>query len=54
MKSPARSMSGEDMVRAVPPGLTAVGPFMFQVCNIFSLHVHFLIACPILNLQQHF
>ena len=32
-KSRARSMSDEDLVRAVRPGLTAVGPFMFQVCN---------------------
>ena len=32
-KSCARSMSDEDLVRAVRPGLTAVGPFMFQVCN---------------------
>ena len=42
-KSCARSMSDEDLVRAVRPGLTAVGPFMFHVCNIFSLHVQFLI-----------
>ena len=34
----------EDLVRAVRPGLTAVGPFMFHVCNIFSLHVQFLIC----------
>ena len=43
MKSPARSMSDEDLVQAVRPGLTAVSPFMFHVCNIFSLHVQFLI-----------
>ena len=43
-KSCARSMSDEDLVRAVRPGLTAVGPFMFHVCNIFSLHVQFLIC----------
>ena len=29
-KSCARSMSDEDLVRVVRPGLTAVGPFMFQ------------------------
>ena len=43
-KSYVRSMSDEDLVRAVRPGLTAVGPFMFHVCNIFSLHVQFLIC----------
>ena len=43
-KSWAHSMSDEDLVRAVRPGLTAVGPFMFHVCNIFSLHVQFLIC----------
>ena len=43
-KSCARSMSDEDLVRAVQPGLRTVGPFMFHVCNIFSLHVHFLIC----------
>ena len=43
-KSCARSMSDEDLVRAVRPGLTAVGLFMFHVCNIFSLHVQFLIC----------
>ena len=43
-KSCARSMSDEDLVRAVRPGLTAVGPFMFHVCNIFSLDVQFLIC----------
>ena len=43
-KSCARSMSDEDLVRAMQPGLTAVGPFMFHVCNIFSLHVQFLIC----------
>ena len=43
-KSCARSMSDEDLVRAVGPGLTAVDPFMFHVCNIFSLHVQFLIC----------
>ena len=42
-KSCARSMSDEDLVRAVRPGLTAVGPFMFHVCNIFSLHAQVLI-----------
>ena len=31
-KSCARSMSDEDLVGAVRPGLTAVGPFMFHVC----------------------
>ena len=36
-KSCASSMSDEDLVRAVRPGLTAVCPFMFHVCNIFSL-----------------
>ena len=40
-KSDARGMSDEDLVRTVRPGLTAVGPFMFHVCNIFSLYVHF-------------
>ena len=43
-KSCARRMSDEDLVRAVRPGLTAVGPFMFHVCIIFSLHVQFLIC----------
>ena len=43
-KSCARSMSDEDLVLAVRPGLTAVGPFMFHVCNIFGLHVQFLIC----------
>ena len=43
-KSCARSMSDEDLARAVRPGLTAVGPFMFHVCNIFSLHVQCLIC----------
>ena len=39
MKSPGmRSMSDDDLVRNVRPGLTAVRPFMFHVCNIFSLH----------------
>ena len=33
------------------PGLTAVGPFMFHVCNIFSLHVQFLICSNIFNLH---
>ena len=42
-KSCACSMSDDDLVRNVRPGLTAVGPFMFHVCNIFSLHVQFLI-----------
>ena len=40
----ARSMSDKNLVRAVRPGLTAVGPFMFHICNIFSLHVQFLIC----------
>ena len=40
----ARSMSDEDLVQAVRPGLTAVSPFMFHACNIFSLHVQFLIC----------
>jgi len=53
-KSCARSMSDEELVRAVRPGLTVVGPFMFHVCNISSLHVQFQFACPIFNLQQHF
>ena len=43
-KSGARSMSDEDLARAVRRGLTAVGPFMFHVCSIFSLHVQFLIC----------
>ena len=43
-KSCARSMSDEELVRAVQPDLTAVGPFMFHVCNIFSLHVQFFIC----------
>ena len=43
-KSCARSMSDDDLVRNVQPGLTAVGPFMFHVCNSFSLHVQFLIC----------
>ena len=43
-KSCARSMSDEDLVLAVRPGLTAVGPFMFHVCLIFSLHVKFLMC----------
>ena len=45
-KSCAHSMSDEDLVWAVRPGLTAVGPFMFHVCNIFSLQVQFLICMP--------
>ena len=59
-KSCARSMSDDDLVRNVRPGLTAVGPFMFHVCNIFSLHEQFLICSHILicrlnfSLQQHF
>ena len=60
-KSCARSMSDEDLVRAVRPGLTAVGPFMFHICNIFSLLQQFLIgmsyfwfAGKIFSLQQHF
>ena len=43
-KSCACSMSDEDLVQAVRLGLTAVSPFMFHVCNIFSLHVQFLIC----------
>ena len=43
-KSCVRSMSDDDLVRNVRPGLTAVRPFMFHVCNIFSLHVQFLIC----------
>ena len=43
-KSYAHSMSDENLVQAVQPGLTAVGPFMFHVCNIFSLDVQFLIC----------
>ena len=43
-KSCACSMSDEDLVRALRPGLTAVSPFMFHVCNIFSLNVQFLIC----------
>ena len=43
-KSRAHSTSDEDLVWALRPGLTAVGPFMFHVCNIFSLHVQFLIC----------
>ena len=50
-KSCARSMSDEDLVRAVRPGLTAVGPFMFHVCNIFNLQVKFLVCSNILNLH---
>ena len=50
-KSCARSMSDEDLVWAVRPGLTAVGPFMFHVCNIFNLHVLFLICSNIFNLH---
>ena len=50
-KSCARSLSDEDLVRAGWPGLTAVGPFMFYVCNIFSLHVQFLICSNIFNLH---
>ena len=42
-KSCARSMSDENLVRAVRPDL-ALGAFMFHVCNIFSLHVQFLIC----------
>ena len=53
-KSCGRSMSDEDLVRVVRPGLTAVGPFMFYVCNIFSLHVLFLICSNIFNLQVKF
>ena len=40
-------MSDEDLVQAV-------GPFMFHVCNIFSLHVQFLICSNIFNLQVKF
>ena len=43
-KSCERSISEEDLVRPARPGLVAVGPFMFQVCNVFSLHVQFLIC----------
>ena len=43
-KSCTRSMRDEDLVRAVWPGLTAVGPFMLRACNTFSLHVQFLIC----------
>ena len=43
-KSCAHSMSDEILVRAMWPGLTAVGPLMFHVCNIFSLDVQFLIC----------
>ena len=39
-KSCARSTSDEYPVRAVRPGLTGV----FHVCNIFSLHVQFVIC----------
>ena len=61
-KSCARSMSDEDLVRAVRPGLTAVGPFMFHVCNIFTafactifnLPVLLLICSNIFNLQVKF
>ena len=53
-KSCARSLSDEDLGRAVQPALTAVGPFMFHVCNIFSLHVQFLICSDIFNLQVKF
>ena len=42
-KSCVPSMNDEDLVWAVRPGLTAVGLFMFHVCNIFSLHVQFVI-----------
>ena len=35
-KSCAPSMSDEDLVRAVRPSLTAIGLFMFHVCNVFS------------------
>ena len=61
-KSCARSMSDEDLVRAMRPDLTAVSPFMFHVCNIsslhtctiFNLHVLFLICSKIFNLQVKF
>ena len=60
-KSCACSMSDEDLVRSVRPALTAVDPFMFHVCDIFSLHVQFLIcmshfkfAGKFFSLQQHF
>ena len=43
-KSCARSMSDGVLVWAVRPGLIAVGPFMFHVWIIFSLHVQFLIC----------
>ena len=38
-KSCARSMSDEDLVRAVRPGLTAVGPFMFHSCYNLSANL---------------
>ena len=47
-------MSDDDLVQAVRPGLTAVEPFMFHVCNIFNLHVLFLICSNIFNLQVKF
>ena len=53
-KSYVRSMSDDDLVRNVRPGLTAVRPFMFHVCNIFSLHEQFLICSNIFNLQVKF
>ena len=45
-ESCARSMSDEDLVRAVRCGLTAVGPLIFYsfACTIFNLHVLFLIC----------
>ena len=43
-KSCACSTIDEDLVRADRPGLTAIGPFMFHVYNIFSLHAQFLIC----------
>ena len=55
-KSCARSMSDEDLVRAVRCGLTAVGPLIFYsfACTIFNLHVLFLICSNIFNLQVKF
>ena len=44
VKSCVRSMSDDDLVRNERPGLTAVAPFMLHVCNIFSLHIQFLIC----------
>ena len=35
-KSRARSDEEPGQVRAVRPGLTVVGPFMFHVCNMYN------------------